>query len=79
MAFRVKGQKTTAQLLAESETNNKELRQIIDRQKREIERLQLDRSGKPCIKSNLGFLDSYPHKGVWCREISGGAAGTIGR
>ena len=79
MAFRLKGQKTTAQLLAESEARNEGLLQLIDRQKREIERLSLNRGGAQTIKSNLAFLDSYPRKGVWCREVSGGFAGTIGR
>ncbi len=79
MAFRLKGEKTTAQLLKESEARSEELLRIIDQQKREIERLKLDHGGKQAIKSNLEFLDSYPRKGVWCREILGGRAGTVSR
>ncbi len=79
MAFQINGQKATAQLLAESEARNEELLRIIDQQKRQMERLKLDRGPRQSVKSNLGFLDTYPRKGVWCREISGGAAGTISR
>lgn len=65
--------------VAECEATIAELRRIIDRQKREIEHLRLDRQRGAAIKSNLSFLDTYPRKGVFWRVSSAGCAGTISR
>lgn len=79
MSVTPKNQNAYQQQLSQAEATIRELRQIIDKQKRQIEHLQLGRDSKLQLKSNLGFLDTCPRKGVWYHTVSGGRAGTVGR